>query len=210
MFVLILTRPFSCDFPWWVGDRCSSLLTFLLDESAFFRGVGLLDLRFAQGVGDIDLCFAKSPWFGLASNFLCGVGLLERFFCSSADCWCCCCVLLPAAVGRWGVGDRERLLEMLLGGACSWVDCRFCTEPTLDAELRRVLGGDDLKGGKRRSYVTNGMMSIVAGSCAVNSDISSFPRYEMSRRVYTCAWIRSGGFAGKIAITLINFSLLIC
>jgi len=42
------------------------------------------------------------------------------------------------------VGDRERLLEMLLGDACSCVDCRFCTEPTLDAELRRVLGGDDL------------------------------------------------------------------
>lgn len=42
------------------------------------------------------------------------------------------------------MGDRERLLEMLLGGACSCADCRFCTEPTLDAELRRVLGGDDL------------------------------------------------------------------
>jgi hypothetical protein len=69
-----------------VGDRGSSL-AFLLDGSAFFRGVGLLDLKLAQGVGDIDLCFARSPWFGLASNFLCGVGLLERFFCgSSADC----------------------------------------------------------------------------------------------------------------------------
>lgn len=137
-----LTRPFSCSFPWYVGDRASSL-AFLLDESVFFRGVGLLDLRFALGVGDLDLCFAKSVWwFGLTSNFLCGVGLLERFFCSSHDCcWCCC--LLPA-VGRWGVGDRERLLEMLLGGACSCAACRFCTEPTLDAELRRVLGGDDL------------------------------------------------------------------
>lgn len=139
------TRLFSWDLPWFVGDRASSL-TLRLDESTVFRDTGLLDLRLlvvTLGVGDLDLCFPKSAWwFELARNFLCGVGLLERFIflCSSLNCWCCC--LLPA---WWGVGDRERLLEMLLG-ACSCTDCRFCVvpalEPTLDAELLLVLGGD--------------------------------------------------------------------
>lgn len=106
--------------------------------------MGLLDLSWAFGVGDLDRCLPKSGWWlGLPKNFLCGVGLLDRliFRCSSMFDCCCC---LPA--GWWGVGDRDRLLETLLA-ACSCVDCCwFCIvpahEPTLDAELRRVLGGD--------------------------------------------------------------------
>lgn len=59
------------------------------------------------------------------------------------------------------MGDRERLLEMLLGGACSCADCRFCTEPTLDAELRRVLGGDDLKVETTTAGFMAELMSVV-------------------------------------------------
>lgn len=105
------------------------------------------------------------------------------------------------------MGDRERLLEMLLGGACSCADCRFCTEPTLDAELRRVLGGDDLKVETTAAGFMAELMSVVISGRVdrvCTERISSFRIHdEMSRRTvpyrkFANAYIRLKRFITKI------------